>query len=354
MMSFRDRRLDAMPIAPAAVWLIGDIMEARGRQELYTRQAPDVLKALRDLALVQSVESSNRIEGVTVAPDRLRPLVLGRAKPQDRSEEEVRGYREALDWIHREARTLPVTPATIRRLHALCQVGAADAGAWKRVNNEIVELAPDRQPRVRFTPVLANATPAAIDELCAGYGAVVSRGEVPVLIAIAAFVFDFLCIHPFRDGNGRVSRLLTTLLLYQHGFEVARYVSLDRLVEEERGRYYAVLEQSSARWHDGSHALEPWLIFFLGIVRSGCREFADRVGRVKAPRGAKGALVEHEIAAMPEAFTLVDLERRCPHVSRDMVRMVLKRLKGQGRLECLGRGPAAAWRRSGRWSAGKR
>jgi hypothetical protein len=136
MMSFRSGRLDAMPIAPAAVWLIGDIMEAKGRQDLYARQAPDVLKALRDLAMVQSVESSNRIEGVTVAPARLRPLVLGKAKPQDRSEEEVRGYREALDWIHRESSRVPITPATIRRLHALCQAGAADAGAWKRVNND--------------------------------------------------------------------------------------------------------------------------------------------------------------------------------------------------------------------------
>lgn len=352
MMSFRDGRLDAMPIAPAAVWLIGDIMEAKGRQDLYTRQAPDVLKALRDLAMVQSVESSNRIEGVTVAPERLRPLVLGKAKPKDRSEEEVRGYREALDWIHREAQRVSITPATIRRLHALCQAGASDAGAWKRVNNEIVELAPGRPPRVRFTPVLAAATHAAVDELCDSYTAVIARGEAPALVAIAAFVFDFLCIHPFRDGNGRVSRLLTTLLLYQHGLEVARYVSLDRLIEEDRARYYAVLERSSARWHDGTHELEPWLIFFLGIVRNGCREFAERAGRVKAPRGAKGALVEHEIAAMSQEFTLVELERRCPHVSRDMVRLVLTRLRRSGRVTCIGLGPGAVWKRTSNWANG--
>jgi hypothetical protein len=134
---------------------------------------------------------------------------------------------------------------------------------------------------------------------------------------------------------------------------VARYVSLDRLIEEDRVRYYAVLEQSSARWHDGAHALEPWLIFLLGVVRNGCREFADRAGRVKAPRGAKTHLVEAIIARMDRPFTLAELERECPHVSRDTVRLLLKRLRRQGKVVCLGRGPAASWKRVGRWPTEK-
>ncbi len=350
MMSFRDRRLESTALAPAAVWLIGEIMDARGRQELYARQAPDTLKALRDLAMVQSVESSNRIEGVTVEPARLRPLVLGRAAPKDRSEEEIRGYREALGLIHREAEVLDVSPTTVRRLHALCQSGAADAGSWKRVNNEIVELAPGTPPRVRFVPVPAEDTRDAVDELCRRYRDIVSADVVTPLVATGAFVFDFLCIHPFRDGNGRVSRLLTLLLLYRQGFTIGRYVSLDRLVEEEKTRYYDVLEQSSAGWREGRHALDPWLLFFLGVLRRAMQEFAERAGRVKAPRGAKGATVEDAIARMTGLFTLSDLERRCPHVSRDMVRLVLARLRRAGRVTCTGRGPGAVWKRTGSWA----
>lgn len=349
MMSFRADRLAATPLAPAAVWLIGDVMEQRGRQALYTRQAPAVLKAMRALAMVQSVESSNRIEGVTVSAERLRPLVLGKARPQDRSEEEVRNYREALALVHRDFAKLDVTSATVQRLHAICQAGAGEAGRWKRRNNEIVELAPGQAPRVRFTPLSAAETPSGIGELCRRYGDVVAGEQVPSLVAIGACVFDFLCIHPFRDGNGRVSRLLTLLLLHRHGFEVGRYVSLDRIVEDEKARYYEVLRQSSARWHEGKHDLEPWLLFFLGVLRTAGREFEERAGKVKAPRGAKTAAVEQVIAEMDGPFTLVELGRRCPHVSRDMVRLLLFRLRRSGRVACMGRGPLAKWTRTREW-----
>jgi Fic family protein len=349
MMSFRGDRLARTPLPPAAVWLIGDVMEHRGRQALHARQAPAALKALRELAMVQSVESSNRIEGVTVSPSRLRPLVLGRAKPQNRPEEEVRNYREALALVYRDFAKLEVMPATVQRLHAICQAGSDDAGRWKQRNNQIVEIVPGEAPRVRFTPLAAAETPAAVAELCRLYGGTVPDEQVPPLVAVAAFVFDFLCIHPFRDGNGRVSRLLTLLLLHRHGFEVGRYVSLDRIVEDDRARYYEVLRQSSVEWHDGRHTLDPWLIFLLGVLRSAGREFEARVGAVKAPRGAKTLAVEQVIAEMEGPFSLVDLERRCPHVSRDMVRLLLFRLRRAGRVECTGRGPLAAWRRTGRW-----
>lgn len=209
-----------------------------------------------------------------------------------------------------------------------------------------VELAPGRPPRVRFTPISAAATPSAVDELCRLYRHAVSDDQPPPLIAIGAFVFDLLCIHPFRDGNGRVSRLLTLMLLYQHGFEVGRYISLDRLVEEEKGRYYDVLETSSVGWHEGRHDLDPWLMFFLGVVRRAGVEFAARAGSIKAPRGAKRALVEQAIDGQVGAFKLADLERLCPHVSRDMIRLVLGQLRRAGRVECLGRGPGAIWRKA--------
>ena len=203
-----------------------------------------MLKALREMALVQSVESSNRIEGVTVAHDRLRPLVLGHARPKDRSEQDITGYR-ALSLIHADSETLAITPDLLRRLHRLCQDGSGDAGQFKKVDNEVIELRPGTAPIVRFTCVSAKATPAAVDELCLVYRHAIDQNHIPPLVAIGALVLDFLCTHLFRDGNGRVSRLLTLLALYQHGYEVGRYISLERLIEEAKEDYYLVLQESS-------------------------------------------------------------------------------------------------------------
>src|SRR5271156_4601730 len=195
-------------------------MEARGKQDLWIRQKPEVLEVLRQQAIIQSVESSNRIEGVTVAANRLRPLVIGRASPRDRSEEELAGYRAALDWIFSRKRrvavtqavTPAVTPDVIRRLHSLAQGGAGDAGEWKKHDNEIIEIQPSGERGLRFVPVSAKQTPAAMDMLCRRYGAASDEVRVPRLLIVATFVLDFLCIHPFRDGNGPVSRLITSLL----------------------------------------------------------------------------------------------------------------------------------------------
>ena len=162
---------------------------------------------------------------------------------------------------------------------------------------------------------------------------------------MAAFVLDFLCIHPFRDGNGRVSRLLTLLALYQHGYEVGRYISLERLVEETREEYYEALRQSSEGWHLGAHDPMPWLVYFRSVVRRAYREFEARAGEVRSPRGAKRVLVQVAISSFSGSFTLADLERACPAVSRDMIRRVLSELRQQRAVECIGRGPGASWRR---------
>lgn len=238
-----------------------------------------------------------------------------------------------------------VTPELLQRLHATAQAGAGDAGQWKRVDNEIVELREGEAPVVRFRPVAVAETPDAVEELCLSYRYVLNQGEVPPLVAVAALVFDFLCIHPFRDGNGRVSRLLTLLGLYQHGYEVGRYVSLERLVEESREDYYEVLRISSAGWSEGRHDLVPWLNYFLSVLKRAYRELETRVGTIRNARGAKTALVEAAVAAFPGPFTLTEVERVSPGVSRDMVRQVLRRLQKDGRVECVGRGPGARWRR---------
>lgn len=346
MMSFRNHRLRDLAVPMSTNWLLNDLAEAKGKQELYTRQSPQVLKALREMALVQSVESSNRIEGVTVAPNRLRPLVLGNTRPKDRSEQDITGYRRALNLIHSKADTLPITPDLLRRLHRLCQEGSGDAGQFKKVDNEVIELQPGATPILRFKCVSAKATPAAVEELCLVYRHSIDQDHVPPLVAIGALVLDFLCIHPFRDGNGRVSRLLTLLALYQQGYEVGRYISLERLIEETKEDYYQVLQQSSHGWHQGKHDLFPWLNQFLVIARRAYREFEQRAGQVKAPRGAKTALIVGAIDAHTGPFRVSDIQQACPGVSLDMIRQVLKQLRGS-KVECIGRGQHAQWRKVG-------
>jgi len=344
MNSFRNHRLRDLAVPMSTAWLLNDIAEAKGRQELYTRQSPQVLKALREMALIQSTESSNRIEGVTVAADRLRPLVLGNTKPRDRSEQEVQGYRLALNEIHTRHEKLSITPEALKHLHALCQSASGDAGQFKRIDNEVVELRPGAAPVIRFKCVSAKQTPAAVDELCLLYRHALDQDNIPPLIAITALVLDFLCIHPFRDGNGRVSRLLTLLALYHHGYEVGRYISLERLVEQSKEDYYEVLNRSSQRWHEGKHELTPWMNLLLAVVRRGYVEFEERAGQVKAPRGAKTDLVQAAIEAQSGPFRVSDIQHACPGVSLDMIRQVLKNLRGS-KVECLGRGQNAQWQK---------
>lgn len=343
MNSFRNHRLRDLAVPMSTAWLLNDIAESKGRQELYTRQSPQLLKALREMALIQSTESSNRIEGVTVAADRLRPLVLGNTKPRDRSEQEVQGYRRALNEIHTRHEKLAITPDTLKRLHALCQSASGDAGQFKKVDNEVIQLVPGAAPVIRFRCVKAKETPAAVEELCLLYRHALDQDNIPPMIAIAGLVLDFLCIHPFRDGNGRVSRLLTLLALYQHGYEAGRYVSLERMVEESKEDYYECLHRSSQRWHEGKQELTPWFNFLLAIIRRSYVEFEKRAGQVKAPRGAKAELVLAAIREQPGDFRLADIERACPGVGREWIRSLLTDLKAAGEASCRGKGPAARW-----------
>lgn len=345
MMTFRNQRLRNHTLPMSTAWLLNDIAEAKGKQQLFTSQSPPVLEALRQAAIIQSTESSNRIEGVTVAPERLRPLVLGNAAPRDRSEQEVQGYRLALNEIHKGAERLPITPDALKHLHALCQSASGDAGQFKRLDNEVIQLVPGAAPVVRFRCVKAAETPAAIEELCGLYRQALDQDHIPPLLATAALVLDFLCIHPFRDGNGRVSRLLTLLGLYQHGYEVGRYISLERLTEESKEDYYECLNKSSQQWHEGRHDLTPWMNLFLAIIRRAYTEFEHRAGEIKAPRGAKTALVEDAIRSFPAQFAISELEQKCPGVSRDMLRYLLNRLQQEKRVKCVRRGRNSLWQR---------
>jgi Fic family protein len=345
MMSFRAGRLRRQPILPSTAWLLEEIAEAKGRLEGLDRLPPQVLDVLADTARVQSVESSNRIEGVTVDPRRLRPLVVEDIQPKSRSEEEIQGYRRALDLVHAPGAPVVASPRLLLRLHALTMAGSGDAGAWKSANNEIVELRPGAPPKVRFRPTSAANTPAAVAELCRLYEEETAQAAVPSLITTAALVLDFLCIHPFRDGNGRASRLLTLAELNRHGQRVGRYISLERLIEESRDEYYDILYRSSQRWHDGEHDLVPWLSYFLGVLRRAYHELEVHVAQQAPQRGAKTAAIELAVDALTDEFTRRDLERACPGASAELVRKVLQGLQREGRVEALGRGPGATWRK---------
>jgi Fic family protein len=326
-------------------WAIAELAEARGKQELFTRQSPQRLKVLREHALIESAVSSNRIEGVEIEPSRVEAVVLGRAALRDRDEEEVRGYRDALNLIHTQGGALTVSEATIQRLHMLAKPEAWDAGTYKEHDTDIIEKYPDGRERVRFRTAAAAATPAAMHALVTAWDRCLRENWIHPLVALAVFNLDFLCIHPFRDGNGRVSRLLLLLQSYHLGFEAGRYISIERLIEQNKERYYETLEQSSQGWHEGKADPWPYAGFVLYILRSAYREFAQRTGPVKEPRGAKAELVEAAIASIQQDFSVLDLERVCTGVSRDHIRRVLKNLRRQGYIECLGRGPGALWRR---------
>ena len=276
-----ERRIEAIPLATS--WYLADLGEARGKQELFTRQSPQRLKVLREHALIESAVSSNRIEGVQIEQARIGTVVFGKSSLRDRDEEEVRGYRDALKLIHEEGAKLHLNEELIRKLHHLSRAGMGDAGEYKERDSDIIEKDPDGRQRVRFVTVRAADTPQYMRALIECWNRCLQERWVHPLIALGAFNLDFLCIHPFRDGNGRVSRLLLLLGCYHLGYEVGRYISLERLIEEHKERYYEALELSSQAWHEGKH--DPWHLinFLLYILTRLCpflifeKATADRV-----------------------------------------------------------------------------
>jgi Fic family protein len=234
-------------------------------------------------------------------------------------------------------------PRVILHLHALAQGGhAGDAGKWKRRNNEIIEMLPGGKKIVRFIPTPAKETPGMIGTMCVNYRKACEENRAPVLLITAAFILDFLCIHPFRDGNGRVSRLLTALLLQEHGFMVSRYISLEHAIEENRERYYSSLYQSSQGWHEGSNNQIPWWNFFLGILSGAYREFAQRV-ESSSGLPAKGEIVRQVIESQVGYYTLADLRAQLPAVSVQLIKKTLSELKKAGKVRLEGHGRGARW-----------
>lgn len=342
--------LDRLHLTHDVVATIREIGEGKGKQDLFKERAPDVLENLRQVAIIESTESSNRLEGITLPRSVLQRIVGENTEPrlENRSEGEVAGYRNVLNTIHENHDNIDLSPSIILQLHRdlFRFTGRANAGEWKPTDNLITERRPDGTTLVRFTPVPAWRTPEAMQELHRDY-VEASASDVDSLIIIALYILDFLCIHPFSDGNGRMVRLLTVLLLYREEYEVGRYISLERLIETTKASYYDTLYRSSQGWHENQHDPMPWVSYFLSVVKAAYSEFSERVGELREGRGMKTQMVLQAIEQTLGDFSISELHQRCPMVGWDMLRHVLRHEREAGRLEVIGRGRGSRWRKIG-------
>ena len=349
MKSFEPGFLENHPISHSLLQTIRLLGEFKGKEALFTLQAPQVLETLRQVAVIPSTESSNRIEGVEAPHDRIRKIVEQKTTPRNRSEQEIAGYRDVLATIHANHANIPFTPGVVLQFHRdMYQFAPQEGGRWKPVDNQIIQRDPGGGERVRFIPVAAYETARAMEQLHERFGLAREAGKIEPLLLIAAYVLDFLCIHPFFDGNGRMARLLSLLQLYQTGYEVGRYISLEQVVENNREGYYDSLHASSQGWHEGRHSLEPWWEYFLGVMLVGAyREFERRTGELTTARGAKSEMVLATIEKLPRQFRYTDLDMACPNISRATIKRILKMLRDDNKLRCVKGGRNATYEKIG-------
>jgi Fic family protein len=343
--SFQDGVLGRQAISQNLLQSVRLVGEYRGKQALFSQQSPQVLQALRESAVIQSTESSNRIEGVIAPAERIRDLVAKRTEPANRSEQEIAGYRDVLNTIHTNFADMPLTSNLVLQLHRdLFRFAPGGGGRWKSAQNDITETRPDGTTAVRFTPLAPHRVDDAMAQLHSRYRAALDTRAVDPLLLIPAYVLDFLCVHPFADGNGRMARLLTLLLLYRTGYEVGRYISLETAIEDTKEGYYASLYASSQGWHDARHSLVPWWEYFVGVMLvKAYRQFEERVGVTSARRGAKRDMIRDAVNRLPNRFRYADLERAVPAVSRPTIARALRELRAEGKIRCLSSGRDATW-----------
>lgn len=337
--------LEALRLTPEQGASLRAVGEYQGKQALFFQQAPETLRTLRQSAVIESTESSSRIEGVTLPAARLEHLMRRTTDPRNRSEQEIAGYRDALSLIHESALQMRFTPPVIQQIHTtLYRYMPETGGNWKASQNDITETAPDGSRRIRFAPTLPHLVPIQMEGLTNNYAAALNAGRLDGLILIPLAILDFLCIHPFRDGNGRVARLLTLMLLYQHDLQVGRYISIERIIEDSKETYYESLETSSQGWHDGEHDVLPWLEYFWGVLLRAYREFEERVQAVHTGHGAKTEQIRLAVLRRSQPFAISEIEQECSQVSRDLVRQVLRKMRDEGLIESTGLGRGAKWR----------
>lgn len=334
------------PVPGHIVRTLGELERAAGATGAKRAQYRETLKALITVARIQSTEASNAIESIIAPPSRLRALMRETTTPADRTEEQIAGYRSALDLIHASADAMPFTENVVRQLHQTVYrfTPVRHAGRYKSGPNDVTETRPNGTVVVRFKPVAPAETQLAMRELHERYDSLLRQEQHHPLLLLGAYVFDFLVIHPFQDGNGRTARLITLLLLYQSGHEVGRYISLERLINESRDSYYEALQASTRRWHDGRHDIWPWMGYLLGTVAGAYRELGDRLSMVAGHGSKQPAIREFVRNRAVAEFTLDDVRAATP-ASDPLIKKVLAELRASGAIELIQRGRYARYRR---------
>ncbi len=319
--------------------LVAAIYKEAGKQELYLKQKPEALEKLVEIAKVQSTEASNAIEGIVTTSIRIKQLVEEKTTPRNRDEQEIAGYRDALNIIHESFDAIPITRNYILQLHKIMysHMNNPMAGQTKNVQNYISASYPDGHTEILFTPLAPFETPEALDRICEEYNRVIGNYEVEPLIALPVFIHDFLCIHPFNDGNGRMSRLLTTLLLYRNGFTVGKYISLEAKIAKNKDLYYDALNSSQHGWHEGNEDIVPFIKYLLGTILAAYRDFEDRFSLVEEKLPALETVRKASLQKIGR-FTKQDIRELCPSLSVSSVEGALRKMVADGEIKREGSG----------------
>ena len=327
-------------LSPEIVSYLAQIHEQKGQQNLFIEAQKDALSELLEIAKIQSTEASNRIEGIITTDDRLKKIVLNKTTPKGRGEREIAGYRDVLNTIHENYDYIPVRPGMILQLHRDLYKfsNSAIGGSFKNSDNVIAEELSDGTKKVRFQPDSAWETPEAIDSLCNAFQESLADSEMDPLLLIPMFILDFLCIHPFNDGNGRMSRLLTLLLLYRSGYFVGKYISIEKLIADSKSTYYEVLQDSSVNWHESENDYLPFVRYMLGIVIAAYREFSSRVDVLVTKGLSKPERVREIIRRTTGRITKRQIMNQCPDISQKTVERALKELMDKGEIIKIGGG----------------
>ena len=326
--------------------LIAAIYKEVGKQELYLKQQPQALEKLVEIARIQSTQSSNAIEGIVTTSTRMKALVEEKTMPLNRDEQEIAGYRDALNIIHESFDAIPITRNYILQLHKIMysHMNNPLAGQTKNVQNYISATYPDGHTEILFTPLSPFETPEALDKICAEYNRVIGNFGVEPLIAIPYFIHDFLCIHPFNDGNGRMSRLLTTLLLYRSGFFVGKYISLEAKIAKSKDLYYDALRASQHGWHDGAEDAVPFIKYLLGTILAAYKDFEERFSILEGKQSAL-EMVRKASRQKIGRFTKQDMRELCPSLSLSSVEGALRKMVAAGEIKREGVGKATCYYR---------
>lgn len=319
--------------------LIAQIHEHKGKQSLYLKQKPQALEQLIEVAKIQSTESSNKIEGIVTTSTRIKQLLNNKTAPRNRDEEEILGYRNALSIIHESFDYIPITSNYILQLHnELYKTNSKTIGGkFKNVQNYISAKFPDGHEEILFTPLSPFETPEAIDNLCDELNKCIDNNSVEELLLIPTFITDFVCIQPFSDGNGRMSRLLTSLLLYRLGYFVGRYISIEKLIEQSKDLYYHALRQVDKGWHENNNDPTPFIKYMLRIILTSYREFEERMLLVEAKQSSYD-YVKNTIDQILGKFNKTELLEKCPSIAKSTLEAALKKLVEDGYIKKNGRG----------------